>query len=204
VLRTTVALYADRPRAGKDHLARALVGELGFTQLAFADALYEEVSEAYGIPLEILRGDETKDQPLEELAFQRCKDPGFQELLELLGETERLSPRRGVQLWGTEYRRAKDPEYWVDKFARSVGELKGDLLVVTDPRFLNEFKYLETLGCEFWKIIPAGEHSAIDSQGVGHVSNQVGQWWVPDELVLNVFGDDRMVKWAMKQPLRKI
>lgn len=182
-----LCFFADRPRVGKDHLASVLI-DMGFLRVAFADALYEEVASGFGVPISYLQEPRRKDVPQPCLRVDFCLDPDFAALLKKLNKVELLSPRETVQLWGTEYRREQDDDYWVNRARCTIRKIKPEKVLFTDTRFLNEFVYAEQLGCEFWKIIPAGPASFMPSSGTGHVSNMVGQWWVPDRLLLNVFG----------------
>jgi len=53
-----------------------------------------------------------------------------------------------MQQWGTDYRRAQDPDYWVKAGLAFIEEQAqpGDLWVVTDVRFANEVAAIEGLG----------------------------------------------------------
>ena len=62
---------------GKDTLAGLLAERLGFRCTSFAAALYEEVSDAYGVCVEFLRGRETKESPVPELRLANCRDERF-------------------------------------------------------------------------------------------------------------------------------
>jgi hypothetical protein len=45
-----------------------------------------------------------------------------------------------LQKWGTEFRRAQDPDYWVKKTLSLIQEEKPQVAVITDMHFLNETK----------------------------------------------------------------
>ncbi len=104
--------------AGKDSVADILVRTFGFVKFAFSDALYAEVRNAFALEDEsLLRNRETKEIPLAELAGENCLDSGFTNVLKEFidsGDTP-LSPRQVLQWWGTEYRRAQTPNYWLDR-----------------------------------------------------------------------------------------
>lgn len=112
-------------RAGKDTIADYLVGRYGFLKFAFSDALYAEVAAAYALPDEsLLRNDATKDSQLERMSLNRCNDPEFKEMARqmimdsagfVFPNEVGLSPRWVLQKWGTEFRRAQNPEYWITK-----------------------------------------------------------------------------------------
>lgn len=63
--------------SGKDTVAGVLSLEHGFRQIAFADALYAEVSTAFNVSVDFLKIRETKEAPTSKLALRRCVDPAF-------------------------------------------------------------------------------------------------------------------------------
>jgi hypothetical protein len=146
--------------AGKDTAATLLVQKLGFIRLGFADALYREVVEAFGVTNEFVSRRETKETPLEELALLHCKDPQFVEIVErILGiatmqdrqafRAAPRSPRWVLQQWGTEYRRRSAygwDSYWLDQVSGVIAAHPKSRFVITDVRFPNEADYVEREG----------------------------------------------------------
>lgn len=65
-----------------------------------------------------------------------------------------LTVRRILQWWGTEYRRAQDPDYWTKAWERkvSVYDLRQVHVLVDDVRFVNELQTLLRLGARVVKI----------------------------------------------------
>ena len=59
---------------------------------------------------------------------------------------EEPKPRSLLQWWGTEYRRAKDPDYWVKRLARTLEEHAPDVALITDVRFRNEVDFIHKQG----------------------------------------------------------
>jgi len=121
--------------AGKDTVADILVDYFNFTKMAWADPLYEEVSAAYGGPermsVEHLKMRETKELP--QFALSRASldtgfggDHEFERVLESAGygRLDPVSPRHVLQLWGTEYRRAQDCDYWVNQTRERIAAWK--------------------------------------------------------------------------------
>lgn len=53
-----------------------------------------------------------------------------------------------LQWWGTEYRRAQNPDYWVDKLAERISHNSSEnqVFVITDVRFENEANYVRNNG----------------------------------------------------------
>lgn len=170
---------AGPARVGKDTIADYLIETHGFLKFSFSDELYNEVQAAYELEDQsLLRGNDTKEIPTERLALKKCQDPSFSNLGEVLhrasyvesegrvgpreDESTPLSPRRVLQWWGTEYRRAEDPDYWLkraDAFitaflqAKAKGEhpeIHG--LVNTSVRFENELAFTRERGGEVWHI----------------------------------------------------
>jgi hypothetical protein len=178
-------------RCGKDTVADYLVAQHDFLKFSFSDALYREVAAAYGLDDEsLLRDAETKESDTAQLALSSCRDPEFARAClravglrddELAGAEvppfilQWRSPRWVLQMWGTEYRRAQDPDYWINRandfieaflFAYQVAALKdaesrteADLgvlnvqgLVNTSVRFPNELDFIRSRGGEVWHI----------------------------------------------------
>lgn len=141
--------------AGKDTCADFLVNERGYRRIGFADLLYQQASDAFGVTVAFLNNRATKETPLPELCLANCKDPDFVrcvvEELKLAGLPDYLhiphSPRVILQLWGTEYRRRRGVDsYWLDKVKEVIMAHPFQSFVVTDVRFLNEFNFIQSLG----------------------------------------------------------
>jgi hypothetical protein len=142
--------------AGKDTAAAALVEQLGFRRIAFADALYLEVADAFGVTVPHLANRDTKETPLPELAIDRCADRLFIEALRAtavdcgvpLDMDCPRSPRWILQRWGTEYRRqyCHDDAYWLDQVQRVIDTNPARDFVVTDVRYLNEAQFIRRAG----------------------------------------------------------
>ena len=108
------------------------------------------------------------------LALQHCeKWPDFiadhAEIQDRPGQTA-LSVRRILQWWGTEYRRAQDPDYWTKAWERKVAQydLPQVHILVDDVRFINELKTVQGLGGQIVKIerpgfVVAGNHASETS-----------------------------------------
>ncbi len=142
--------------SGKDTCAQYLIDQLGFRRIGFADALYKEVADAFGVTVAFLGNRDTKETPLPELALSRCADQAFvtavaeelgwtQTTPELLAQPQ--SPRFVLQLWGTEYRRRRGVDsYWLDQVKAAIESNPTVSFVVTDVRFLNEFRFIAEQG----------------------------------------------------------
>ena len=161
---------------GKDEVAKYLVDEKGFIAFSFSDALYEEVNTAYRRDdLSPTMDREVKETPQASLALMHSRDEVFRDSMVLFacqdGTTggldvdgllkEPRSPRWILQRWGTAYRRAMDPDYWVkqaekkiqtfvgslevfDKEGNCVGHKEAPGMVNTSVRFNNEAELLRS------------------------------------------------------------
>ena len=157
--------------------------------MAFADPLYEEVAKAFLINLEQLKERRTKEQPSEALNLNMCIDPWFVQSIEkscnvdVMSEVPR-SPRQILQWWGTQYRRAQDPLYWVKRFEHRVRQHQEagiQHIVVTDVRFADEAAAIRTLGGQIWRV----HRPNLPASGTGHVSEVTGLEFDPEATILN-------------------
>lgn len=157
--------------AGKDTVADMLPAR----KLAFADTLYREVAEAFGVTVEWLKDRDRKDVPQPELALNKCRDDGHRAYRwKGMDLNAPRSPRRILQWWG-DYRRAQDPDYFV-KAVQPVGDT-----VITDVRFPNEAAMVRQLGGQIWQIKRPG----YEAGGTGHASDTAGGEFGPDRVVVN-------------------
>lgn len=192
---------AGRAGSGKDTVADYLVDRYGFVKFSFSDTLYAEVQKAFGLDTQdLLRSRESKEQRTGRLSLKLCRDRAFVEMAvgdaiydDLVPKGEHpedvpLSPRWILQKWGTEYRRAQDPDYWLkqaDLFIKAFlsvvdpGETGG--LVNTSVRFENEADFIHDQSGSVWHIHRASLPTMDNS---GHVSEK------PVEFV---FGIDKEV-----------
>ena len=172
---------AGQARCGKDTIANYLVKRYGFVKFAFSDALYREVAEAFGLPDEsLLRDAGTKDSLSTAMCAENCLDADFVDMLHsrllVYSGAEELSPRQILQWWGTEYRRAQDPDYWVHRAAEFVSAVRNGVtypehapqfFVETGTRFENEREWItQANDGNIWHI----HRDGIVAPGQGHSS----------------------------------
>jgi hypothetical protein len=77
-----------------------------------------------------------------------------------------------LQWWGTEYRRAENENYWVDKAEAYMRKLltEGKSICMDDARFDNEFELIAALGGkQIFIDCPMAEQRAIERSGGGAV-----------------------------------
>lgn len=154
--------------SGKDTVASLLRTHAGFYPLAYADALREEVCDAWRFePLYLIRP-ETKEHPLSALALRKCLNDGFVARM-VLEHSERgakldldapRSPRQILQWWGTEYRRRQRVTYWTEKVREHIAQLHlldgRTRFVIADARFENEAHMIRAMGGVVWQITRDG------------------------------------------------
>ncbi len=192
--RTIVIGLTGLAGAGKDTVADTLVTHAGFSKIAFADALRDEVLEAFERSDRALwTRRETKEEPTERLALGWCTNMEFVQAVNAavfggnmpLGELdEPRSPRQILQWWGTEYRRAQFDGYWVSLLSNRVRTLQGQgqpHIVVTDCRFANEAACVRALGGQIWQVFRPGL-AAVEG---GHASQTSGDALKPERFVVN-------------------
>jgi hypothetical protein len=129
---------AGRMGSGKD-TAGAMLSMIGYAPIAFADALRAEVyaclcgeTDPPEMPCSIW---ENWVQSLPADVYAKPTAPWMRSVL---------------QWWGTEYRRAQDQDYWVDKMAARIEP--DSKYVLTDVRFANESALVRRLGGVVWLI----------------------------------------------------
>lgn len=188
---------------GKDTVAKHLISQYGFYRIGFADALYQEVSDAFGVTPEFLGNRDTKESPLRELALANCKETGFvsafckekglnsQDPVDL---AEFRSPREILQLWGTEFRRADNDNYWLDIVENILTSNPDNNFVITDVRFPNEATWVAhnngVLGRILRPVIDQKEAENRASNGTASHPSEVAllTWPVSFTLVNNEGG----------------
>lgn len=153
---------------GKSVVARHLSERHGFTVLPLADALKQEVLKRFPLTLAAILAiprpfDKQGKIVVESSEMRRAvyveKPPGIRELL---------------QEYGTDVRRADDPEYWVKRWLVTYGSLGKPHVVVPDVRFPNEARMVTELGGYLIRVLRPG-HGAPASR---HASEQEPSWRV--------------------------
>jgi len=144
--------------AGKD-TAASYLNLKQYERVAFADALYKEVAQAFNVTVEFLGNRDTKEADCPELALINCTDLRFvgvvKEIEKALNATSNTfglldkwrSPRSIMQWWGTEYRRKLDDDsYWLMRVQQVIDNSPQQNFVITDVRFPNEAAFVSLLG----------------------------------------------------------
>ena len=180
--------------AGKDTVAAMLASELhkhghAPAVIAFADALYEEVSAAFNISVQALRERSTKETPMDALKVSQCNEPWFSSVYSgsesihvWLGVPR--SPRQILQWWGTEYRRKQQSDYWVQRLLAHAQELRlagTSHIIITDVRFADEAQAIRKEGAQIWRV----HRPNLLPTTTGHVSEVTGEEFAPESTILN-------------------
>ncbi|MFY2597039.1 hypothetical protein ACOTHJ_13625 [Achromobacter xylosoxidans] len=178
---TKVVGFMGERGAGKDTAAKALIA-LGWVPRAFGAGIYDQCSEAFGVPRELFGRRETKETPLPELALINCSNAEFIKVaLTRPDETVTAgmdpllaprSPRFIMQTWGTEYRRAHyGNDYWVNPVAAEVQAAPNADYAFTDVRDDLEIALVRHYGGPLIRILNPGLPTT-DTTTMSHSSEQ--------------------------------
>lgn len=191
--------------AGKDTVADIFV-KMGFTKVAFADALREAASHSFKIRMDYFVDRELKDKEFEIPLVLNPKDicefctylgfePKCDEAVLKFQYTEITSPRHLLQFAGTEIgRETLSQTIWTDIYRRKLKDL--DNVVTPDARFSNERLLIKAYGGKlFWIDRPGLEPSEKHKSGtdkwpidkydvavrndktIAKIQHELGIWW---------------------------
>lgn len=143
-----IILLIGKAGAGKDEFAKIAEQEFGVKRVTFGDAVKEEVAEfldKHEVCWEHrhLWGDQKDKEAWLRMAHsKRPKRGPLSKFLTNHGDYNNgghyFTPRSLLQFFGTDYRRAQDPLYWVKQAEK---KLQSNVhSAVSDGRFLNEVK----------------------------------------------------------------
>jgi hypothetical protein len=143
---------------GKTATATELVKLTGFARASFSDALKQEVSRIYGVPLEFCYVKKHLPYPIED-AYT-------------IDGVEYWPPQTTVrellQWHGTEVRRKQNPDFWLIQMQKRLVELEDNGAIIDDVRFEDEAKFVKDNGGILvridpyvgWEPGPAARHSS--------------------------------------------
>lgn len=162
--------------SGKDLVGAILVELFGGRCVNFAAGLREAIEAAIvsgvwppGVPLSAA---DLADLTVEEV-WAKPTTPRMRVLL---------------QWWGTDYRRAENPDYWVNRVRRMVADGQW---YVTDVRFPNEVEMIRAAGGEVWRIVRPG------IERMGHTSESIIDTITPDRTIVNDSDVDTLCRRVM-------
>lgn len=104
------------------------------------------------------------------------------EIQDRLGQTA-VTVRRILQWWGTEYRRAQDPDYWTKAWSRKIEQFDLDQthVLIDDVRFMNELSTIKAHGGLIVKI----ERPGFDGANNHASETSLDDYAAWDETILN-------------------
>lgn len=128
------------PGSGKTTIADAWCELTAGVRLGFASAVKDEAAYAI-VAVETHLDEEEREQTYTRIRAE-MDDPATKDRY------------RGIlQWWGTDYRRAEDERYWLDRLHARVRTLGADVpIAIDDCRFPNEYDLLRSLGFRFVRL----------------------------------------------------
>lgn len=157
---------------GKTTLAKLLMDEAPVevaVRLAFGDQVKRECSEYFGFPLEWCYSQEGKTR----VVGAKMKGFAWDHKPDDLVELGDLTVREALQWYGTDFRRAQDPGYWIKAMQKQLMRYRerhaGEtlLVVVDDVRFPDEAQVCLDHGyCfriephQYWEPGPHADHAS--------------------------------------------
>lgn len=178
---TTAALFKDQCR---------LKG-INISVMSFGTAIKKEVSDKYDFPIEYCYDDQ---KSVREITFLMSEDdeclPPHAEKIEY--NTYKISLRKLLQWYSTEYRRAQDPLYWIKKTLNTVKfEFIGtDIIMFDDVRDDKEVEFIRTfpnnLLCKLNKY--KSKYDKVDETEAAHKTETALQEFKVDHTYSPRFG----------------
>lgn len=157
--------------AGKSAIAEHLAAR-GFAVVAFADGLREEILARLPRTLQAihdLHGD--VEAGGRGTSWEYPSNADLKERIRrMVYETKPLGVRELLQEYGSDVRRADDPDYWVRRWAYRTSAIQGPV-VTPDCRFPNEARAVREMGGLLWHVTRSGCAAA------GHVSETALAHW---------------------------
>lgn len=157
--------------SGKDSAADVLVSEYGFLKTSMAAALRQECKWAQA----------TFDVPagappdIEHIILNRLAHVDI--------KPTSVPARRLLQWYGTEYRRAQDPDYWVKQIESVLNHAMD--VVISDIRFPNEADMIHRHGGQLWLI----RRDSVRPAQVLHSSEMLPEMDLKWDAILDNNGD---------------
>lgn len=168
--------------SGKTTVAKRLVETHGFVRTGFADGLKDEVARTLRRTLKAyLRAIRPDVRTRDDLGGVE-EGQWAQYIRMILWETRDEFSRSLLQEWGTELRRAENPDYWVAQWERRAIRLQK--VVVDDCRFVNEAEAIRKLGGFLIRV-----RRPYSGLVVAHVSEHALAEWTDWDFTLDNDGD---------------
>jgi hypothetical protein len=142
--------FGYKARQGKNTAAHAFLEQCPLESearfFAFADALRAEVTKA------------VRQYKTEAALISAWKESG---LMPDWVRPELGKARTLYQWWGTDFRRAQDPDYWIKRLFATFTKIKPDTALVTDVRFPNEADAILAAGGYLVKVTRLGKPDIV-------------------------------------------
>lgn len=129
------------PRVGKDSLADKICEEIaGAAKFAFADLLYEDLADVFGVTEEQLQSHAWKTEPQDSLAMWHSSDADYRQWLcnAGVGLMDKQTSRFHLQRYGTDYRQhSEGVSYWARRLSAELDDFDAEhdeLMVISDLR----------------------------------------------------------------------
>lgn len=138
-----IILLCGQAGSGKSTLARRLHDLIGAEIVPLAQQLKEDVAKALDCHVMALSLQNFKNKPTKfKINVNRSLEEGSLVLDQVLvGEGD--TPRKIMQLYGTDVMRDSDPDYWVRQWCDRVHSMDAEYVVADDVRFLNEISFVK-------------------------------------------------------------
>lgn len=149
---------------GKDTAALLLTTHAGFSHLAFAEPLRQELADAFNVDYRFFSARSQKETAHPALTLERCGDLGFYgyKLKQKPADVdhhdyvnEPRSPRQLMRWWAQFRKDTVSPEYWVRILKERVAvQQEGGQMrhVVSDVRWPNQAAAIRAMGGQIWQV----------------------------------------------------
>jgi len=165
-------ILAGNPGSGKSSIGDALIDLTGGRRLSFAAGVKEEVARVILATSDDVRMTDRSGQRLIEYKHVEA-------LVARMNDPETKDQYRAMlQNWGTDVRRAQDPQYWIKQWAKTFNRIREHTnIVVDDARFPNEEEALRSNGFYFVRLADGPTTRPMDPAAAVHESESYWPTW---------------------------
>jgi hypothetical protein len=159
---TTIIGFGHKARHGKDTAVKTVIekfgGQYDIRRYAFADPLRIEMYDALLSPMHPYW--EIPQFGADYLKLPHPRNPFASEGEKLAWyEEHRAELGKHPQWYGTEFRRAQDPFYWVKRTKAQIEKDSPQFALISDMRFVNEFMFVKAF--KGWTV-KVSRHGFVD------------------------------------------
>jgi hypothetical protein len=135
------------PGSGKSSIGDALIDLAGGERLSFAAGVKEEAAR-------VILATDPDMLPFDRDGNRVIEPKHIAHLVARMNDPDTKDEyRRLLQVWGTDFRRGGNPQYWVEQWANRFNEIREEQnIVVDDCRFPNEESALRSNGFYFVRL----------------------------------------------------